>query len=54
MGTFAILIQIVLKFTYEIFDSTWNSVSDIYYACLIRQIAKMPKSTRLRALSKLD
>ena len=27
------------KCTYEIFGSTWNSVSNIYYACLIHQIA---------------
>ena len=27
------------KHTYEIFDSTWNSISYIYYVCLIRQIA---------------
>ena len=27
------------KRTYEIFGSTWNSVNNIYYVCLIRQIA---------------
>ena len=27
------------KCTYDIFDSTWNSVSNIYYACLVRRIA---------------
>ena len=28
-----------LQCTYEIFGSIWTSVSNIYYACLIRQIA---------------
>ena len=39
MDTFAVLMPIGFKTTYEIFGSTWNSVSYIYYVCLIRQIA---------------
>ena len=31
--------QLASKRTYETFGSTWNSVSNIYYVCLIRQIA---------------
>ena len=31
--------QLASKRTYEIFGSTWNSVSNIYYVFLIRQIA---------------
>ena len=31
--------QLASKRTYEIFGSTWNSDSNIYYVCLIRQIA---------------
>ena len=39
MGTFAVLMSIGFKRTYELFGSTWNSVRNIYYVCLIRQIA---------------
>ena len=31
--------QLASKLTYEVFGSTWNSVSNIYDVCLIRQIA---------------
>ena len=39
MDTFAVLMHLASKRTYEIFGSNWNSVSNIYYVCLIRQIA---------------
>ena len=39
MDTFAVLMHLASKRTYEIFGSTWNSVSNIYYICFIRQIA---------------
>ena len=39
MDTFAVLMHLASKRTYEIFGSTWNSVSNIYYVCLIYQIA---------------
>ena len=39
VDTLAVLMQLALKHTIEIFGSTWNSVSNIYYVCLIRQIA---------------
>ena len=39
MDTSLFLCQLASKRTYEIFGSTWNSVRNIYYVCLIRQIA---------------
>ena len=39
MDTLAVFRPIGFKHTYEIFGSTWNSVSNIYYVSLIRQIA---------------
>ena len=38
MDTLAVLMPIGFK-TYEIFVTIWNSVSNIHYVCLIRQIA---------------
>ena len=39
MDTFAVFMPIGSKRTYENFGSAWNSVSNIYNVCLIRQIA---------------
>ena len=39
VDTFAVLMPIGSIRTYGIFGSIWNSVSNIYYVCLIRQIA---------------
>ena len=33
------ILSLASKHTYEIFGFTWNSVSNIHYVCLIRQIA---------------
>ena len=39
MDTFAVLMPTGFKTYIRDFSSTWNSVSNIYYVCLIRQIA---------------
>ena len=39
VDTLAVFRPIGFKHTYEIFGSTWNSVSNIYYVSLNRQIA---------------
>ena len=38
MDTFAVLMHLASKRTYQVFGSTWNSVNNINYVCLIRQI----------------
>ena len=38
VDTFAVLMPTGFKTTHEIFGSTWNSVSNIYHVCSIRQI----------------
>ena len=54
MDTSAVLRPIASKRTYEIFGSTWNSVSNIYYVCLIRQIALNDEIDAFIGLSNLD